>query len=115
MCRSSRSRSSARTMDCRASLSSGKLATMTGTSKLCHNLPENRLPRHLFAVASRGSLIARNALQLRHVDPIEDHRQLTGSQLHGTCPVLQARQLENPRLEALVPQYVSVPVPHENL
>jgi len=70
--------------------------------------------RILFAAFYR-SLVAPHTLQFRNIDPIQNHRQLTGAQLHRSCALLHSRHFENPNLEALVLQYEAVPVPYQNL
>src|ERR1019366_1172679 len=44
---------------------------------------------------SCATLVARQALQPRHIDPVQDHRQLAGPQLQSPPRTLGARQLEH--------------------
>src|SRR5258706_11110843 len=67
----------------------------------------------LFAAFYR-SLVARHALQFRNINPIQNHRQLTGAQFHRSRALLHSRYFENPDLQALIPKYEAVPVPHQN-
>jgi hypothetical protein len=55
-------------------------------------------------VLSCPTLVARQALQLRHIDPVQDHRQLAGPQFQSLPRTLGARQLEYALLQPLVPQ-----------
>ncbi len=54
------------------------------------------------SIGLRSTLVARHALQLRHVDPIQDHRQLAGSQLHRARSRIHPRQLERSRFQSFV-------------
>src|SRR6266436_1154372 len=111
-----------------ASLSSGKLVkkfSLVGTStqtqlrKLCYARGDYFicyfyffLGLAFFFVLSHGAFIASHALQLRNIDPIQNHRQLAGAQLHRSRALLDARWFENPKFQPLVPQYEAVPLPH---
>src|ERR1700674_96507 len=65
-----------------------------------------------FFAVSHGAFVAQHALQLQNIDPIQNHRQLTGTQIHRSCALLDSRQFENPKFQPLVPQFETVPVPH---
>src|SRR5260370_12983978 len=67
----------------------------------------------LFAAFYR-SLVARHTLQFRNINPIQNHRQLTGAQFHRSRALLHSQYFENPDLQALIPKYEAVPVPHQN-
>ena len=47
------------------------------------------------AHSSCATFVARQALQLRHIDPLQDHRQFAGPQFQRPSGALGARQLEN--------------------
>jgi hypothetical protein len=63
--------------------------------------------RRLLSAALDRPLVARQTLQLRNIDPVQNRRQLTGAQLDRTRSLLHSRQLEYSRFQPFVPKACS--------
>src|SRR6185437_7369671 len=73
------------------------------------------LYRDVFLRPGRWPRIARQPPQLGQIDAVQQHRQLARPQFQRRLTGLDPRQLENARLQPLVPERESVPLPNQDL